>query len=160
MIKLDHTLVNNTVKLARTTRRRRINHNFHREMSDGIQRLLNAVEPGSYIRPHKHENPDKREIFLILTGRMLVLEFDETGGIADYIILDSATGSYGAEIAARQYHVIIALEPGSVVYELKDGPYDPTDDKNFAPWAPAEGDPECNTYMASVLRSLGLPVPW
>ncbi len=160
MIKIDQTLVAQTVQLAETTKRRRINHNFHREMSDNIQRLLNAVEPGSYIRPHKHENPDKREIFLILAGRMLVLEFDETGRISDHIILDGAAGSRGAEIAARQYHVIIALEPGSVVYEIKDGPYDPIDDKNFAPWAPTEGDPECVAYMASLLHSLGLPLPW
>lgn len=160
MIKIDQTLVANTVLTAKSTKRWRINHNFHREMTDPIQRLLNAVEPGSYIRPHKHENPDKREIFLILAGKMLVVEFDETGGITDHVILDATTGHFGAEIAARRYHFIIALLPGSVVYELKDGPYDPIDDKNFAPWAPAEGDPECHGYMAAVLRSLSLPLPW
>ncbi|MBM3436837.1 MAG: cupin fold metalloprotein, WbuC family, partial [Bacteroidetes bacterium] len=58
--------------------------------------------------------------------------------------------------AERKYHTIICLEPDSVIYELKDGPYDPADDKNFAPWAPKEGEPGCEEYMTKILYSLGL----
>jgi hypothetical protein len=45
------------------------------------------------------------------------------------------------------WHTVIALESGSVVYEVKDGPYSPIDDKNFASWAPKEGDPECGKFL-------------
>ena len=39
--------------------RLRLNHNFHDDLADPINRMLNALEPGTYLQPHKHENPDK-----------------------------------------------------------------------------------------------------
>jgi hypothetical protein len=45
-----------------------------------------------------------------------------------------------------------------VAYEVKDGPYIPIIDKNFASWAPKEGDPKCQEYLNEVLRKLNLKV--
>lgn len=159
MIRIDGPLLDRMSSLAGSSPRRRNNHNFHLDYSDPLQRLLNAMEPLSYIRPHKHENPDKREVFLALRGRMLVAEFDADGAISDHVVLDPSEGVFGAEIPGRTYHTIVSLEPGSVAYELKDGPYDPADDKNFAPWAPVEGSPAALEYLADLLRGLGIPAP-
>jgi hypothetical protein len=51
------------------------------------------------------------------------------------------------------YHSFIALEPDTVIYEVKTGPYTATSDKTFAPWAPAEGTAEAARYMAELLRA-------
>jgi len=156
MIKIDHLLLDQVAAEACVAPRRRKNYNFHREYSDTLQRLLNAMEPLSYIQPHKHENPDKREIFFALRGRFIVVEFDTEGNISDHILLDPATGNHGAEIAEKTFHTIIALDPGTVAYEFKDGPYSPFDDKNFAPWAPREGEPEAAPYLEKLLNLLSL----
>jgi cupin fold WbuC family metalloprotein len=128
-----------------------MNHNFHSGFSDTLQRMLNAMEPLSYIQPHKHENPDKREVFMALRGRFVVVEFDEQGNITDHILLDPLNGNFGAEIPERTYHTIIALDPDTVAYEFKDGPYTPIDDKNFAPWAPKEGAPQAEDFLRNLL---------
>ena len=141
---------------AHKAERLRINFNFHEHLSDTLQRMLNAMEPGTYVQPHKHEDPDKREAFIILRGRILVIQFDANGNIKDHLTLDKNTGNYGVEIEPGVYHTLISLEKGSVVYEVKDGPYDPIDDKNFAPWAPKEGDPGCTDYNNKLLKQLGI----
>jgi cupin fold WbuC family metalloprotein len=156
MIKIDHNLTNKITQQAVESPRQRKNYNFHRFPEDTLQRLLNAMEPGTYVHPHKHENPDKREAFLVLTGTLLVVEFDEQGNITDHIILNRNLGNFGTEIAECTYHTIISLEGGSVAYEAKDGPYDPADDKYFATWAPSENSPECEVYINSILTKLNI----
>jgi cupin fold WbuC family metalloprotein len=74
----------------------------------------------------------------------------------NHIILDRVLGNYGTEIPVRTWHTLIVLEDGSVVYEVKDGPYSPVDDKNFAPWAPEEGSSECHAYMENIIAELAL----
>jgi len=150
MIPIDGQLISRIALEAMQSPRKRKNYNFHREYADPLQRLLNIMEPFSYIQPHKHEDPDKVEAFVVLKGRLLVVEFHPHGEIAGYLLVDPALHCHGAEIPPRAFHTICALEPATVVYEVKNGPYDPVDDKNFAPWAPREGDPECRNYILSL----------
>ena len=156
MIKINQERTGELTEQAKISPRKRKNYNLHKENSDTLQRLLNAMEPGTYIHPHKHENPDKREVFLVLTGTLLVVEFDENGNITDHLILNHHLGNFGVEIAAKTYHSVISLEKNSVAFEAKDGPYDPADDKYFAPWAPAENSPECPGYIEAILAKLNI----
>ena len=156
MIRIDNRLLDEVSEQAKISPRRRKNYNFHKEPSDTLQRLLNAIEPLSYVQPHKHENPDKREIFFSLRGRIVVIEFDEEGNITDHTVLDPLTGIFGAEIPERVYHTIIALDHNTVSYEVKDGPYNPGDDKNFASWAPKEGEAGTEDYNMKLLKKLNL----
>jgi len=156
MIRIDTQLTESLVRDARSSVRRRKNHNFHTVMTDPLQRMLHALEPGTYVRPHKHENPDKREAFVILRGRVAAVEYTPEGEIAGHIVLDPSTGNFGVEFAARIWHSLIALESGSVLYEVKDGPWDPIDDKNFATWAPKEGEEGCGAFLEKILSKLGL----
>ena len=158
MIRIDKTLLDSVSSEARSVPRRRKNYNFHKEYSDTLQRLLNAMESMSYIQPHKHEEPDKREAFIALRGRILVVEFDAKGEITDHVILDPLNGVYGAEIPGQTFHTIVSLENGSVAYELKDGPYSPIDDKNFASWAPPEGSPSASSYLKNLLKQLNVTI--
>ena len=158
MIKIDNHLIQIISEQAQSCNRQRKNYNFHKKAEDPFQRLINAIEPYSYIQPHKHENPDKREVFFVLKGRMLVVEFNNDGDIIDHIVLDALTGNMAVEIPERNWHTIISLETGSVSYECKDGPYNPDDDKNFAIWAPKEGDGNCNAYIDEILSKLNLKI--
>lgn len=159
MIKIDQSLLDALTSKASSVPRLRINHNFHEGDSDPLQRMLNAMEPGTYIRPHLHMNPDKREAFICLRGRFMVVEYNDDGTIHDFIILDPQEGNFACEIAAGRYHNMIALCSGSVAYELKDGPYDPATDKKFAPWAPEEGSSGTSKFIASILNQTGQTIP-
>jgi cupin fold WbuC family metalloprotein len=151
MIKINDEFINTVSEQAKQSERKRKNYNFHKKAEDTLQRMLNAMEPGTYIQPHKHENPDKVEAFFSLKGKFLVVEFDDDGRITEYVVLDPKAGSYGCEIAPKTWHMIICLEPGTVAYEVKDGPYNPSDDKNFAPWSPKEGEDGADEYINHII---------
>lgn len=145
-----------TSELAIKSPRLRMNFNFHPNLEDPINRMLNAMEPGTYIQPHKHESPEKFEVFLVLRGRFVAICFDEVGNIADFTLLDANVGKFGVEIPGGTLHTLISLESGSVAYEVKSGPYQPITAKNFAPFAPAEGDPDVAEYLKKLLSAVGL----
>lgn len=147
--------LDNLSNKAKSSERGRINLNYHDELSDRLQRLLNAMEPGTYVQPHKHENPDKRELFIILRGKALVITFKEDGVIDEHILLNSSSEDYGVEILARTWHTVIVLQNNTVLFEVKDGPYEQVSDKNFATWAPKEGEADCITYNNLLLKKLG-----
>lgn len=154
MIRIDSSLLDAVVEKAKSATRQRMNFNFHDHPSARVQRMLNAMEPGTYIRPHKHENPDKLEVFLCLKGSFAVIVFDSEGHLTDIEILDPGKGRYGVEIAPGTWHSLIALRPGSVAYEVKDGPYDPADDKQFAMWAPNENTPEALEWVSRLTATI------
>lgn len=126
--------------------RKRKNHNFH-QPEDKVQRFLNAIEADSYIQPHRHIAPSKDEVFLVLKGKGAVIIFDEKGGIEEVYGLDPKTGSFGIDIPGGVRHTIIALEDGSVFYEIKEGPYNPEAAKHFCEWAPKENTVEAKQYL-------------
>ncbi|MFO7658846.1 MAG: WbuC family cupin fold metalloprotein [Bacteroidales bacterium] len=156
MIKIDHEFLNKLETEAKNSPRRRKNHNFHKTPDDTLQRMVHAMEADTYVQPHKHENPDKSEAFIILKGRVAVIKYDDGGKVTDHILMDRDTGNYGVDIPPRTWHSLICLEPGSMVYEVKDGPYNPGDDKFFASWAPAEGDKDALKYNEKIIKLLNL----
>jgi len=156
MILIDLPLLDKLSDEAVSSPRKRKNFNFHESLSDPINRMLNALEPGSYVQPHKHENPDKREVFIVLRGRFVLFYFDDEGKITDHALISRESGCFGAEVEPRRWHSIVSLEPGSVFYELKDGPYEAMSDKIMASWAPAESDNTSAEYLLRLLRSVEL----
>jgi cupin fold WbuC family metalloprotein len=156
MIIIDINIIENLIKEACSLPRKRKNYNFHSDYSDPVNRMIHAMEPETYVQPHKHENPDKREVFIILKGKLVIVEFEDNGCIAGHFVLDPYLDNYGAEIPPRTWHSLIVLQKNTVVYEVKDGPYDEASDKIFAPWAPVEGSIECAGYNRKILAELGL----
>jgi len=147
---VSEKLLNELSEKAKNSSRKRMNHNFHDDLADPINRMLNALEPETYLQPHKHENPDKREVFVLIRGSFVVIFFDETGNPTNFVLLNREKGNYAVEIPVGAWHTVIALEAGSVFYEVKDGPYLPINDKNFASWAPKEGDKGCGEYLSKL----------
>ncbi len=139
---------------AQKSERLRKNFNLHNYSSDPIQRLLNALEPDTYICPHKHENPDKRELFLPVRGRFVVVIFDDFGNIVSAVRLSENSSAKIVEIVPKVWHTLLCEESGTVYFEVKDGPYDACLDKNFATWAPEEFSPLANKYLNDLKERL------
>lgn len=144
---IDSNLLQDTIVRSEESPRLRVNHNFHTCFEDPIQRFLNVLQPDSYIQPHRHMITDAFETFLILKGKIGIVLFNDEGKITEAYKLSPKNGNYGIEIDGRVWHAIFALEEDSVCYELKRGPYDPENAKEFASWAPGEEEDSCLCYF-------------
>jgi cupin fold WbuC family metalloprotein len=157
MIRIEQPFLENLIRQAKKSPRKRQHYNLHKSYDEYLQRFLNAVEPLSYIRPHRHITAGKTEIFIPFTGRFLVLIFNERGDVTDHQVIEPFKSPYAVEISPETYHTVFSLETGSVAFEIKDGPFDPAAAKDFAPWAPEEGTPEASEYLrAIVLQTTGI----
>lgn len=137
---------------AKVSQRRRKNFNFHPHDDSRCNRLLNALESGTYIRPHRHLDPEKDELMVLLRGRMGMIFFDHAGNVTETVILTAGGPVSGIDIPAGTYHSLVCLEPGTVFLEAKAGPYRPFTPEETAPWAPAEQDPAAGSYLSGLER--------
>jgi cupin fold WbuC family metalloprotein len=156
MIKITTELINKVIEQARTSPRLRMNYNFHTELNDPVQRLLNALEPWTYIRPHKHTT--KEESFVLLRGTILAVVFNDDGTIRDHAVLSAYSGILGIEFEENSFHMLTSLETGSAVFEIKEGPFVPHTEGSSAPWAPKEGTHEAKEFLANVFNDLGIVI--
>ena len=141
---IDQNLVASLQAKAKAAPRLRTHHNFHPSHEDPIQRMAMAMEPGTYVRPHRH--PDKWELLLIVSGDMGVLTFDDAGKVLTRTRLTAGGATLGLENPANTWHGIVTLTPATVVFECKTGPYVPTAEQDFVPWAPPEGHARCAEF--------------
>ena len=132
---------------AAAAARRRSNRNLHESLEDPVQRLCNAMEPETYVRPHRHPEPERWELFVVLRGAASVLRFDGSGTLQERLELAPESACHVAEIPPQHWHTVVAREPGTVLFEVKPGPYRPLDDKDFAGWAPAEGTAAAGAFL-------------
>jgi cupin fold WbuC family metalloprotein len=150
---ISQQLIAALTETAKGAPRRRTNHNFHKTLDENPNRFLNVMLRGSYFTPHRHANPPKPESFLVLKGGVVCVIFDNAGTIAETHHLGEG-GSYGVDVAAGVWHTIVVLSETAVCYEVKPGPYVMATDKEFAPWAPKEGDPGCSAYLEELTAKL------
>jgi cupin fold WbuC family metalloprotein len=142
---IDQTLLDALSLEAKSSPRQRKNRNFHRHDTDLAHRLLNAIEPGSYVAPHRHADPSKDETMIVLRGQLGIVLFDAAGRIAQTAVL-AAGGICGINIPHGTYHSVVACQSGTLFFEAKAGPYWPLSEAERAPWAPVEGDPAAAVY--------------
>jgi cupin fold WbuC family metalloprotein len=139
---------------ARQSPRKRAIRCLHDGAWEHAHRMLNALTPGTYVRPHRHADQYKGEGFILLRGKLAVLVFDDAGALNQSAsrILDTSAGSFGMEIPPGFWHSLVALEE-SVIYEVKGQPaggYVQDSDKDFAAWSPAEGAPESAGFVTQL----------
>lgn len=144
---IDAALLDAASRLAAGSPRLRRNHNFHASDADACNRLLNAIEPDSYVRPHRHLDPAKDETVLVLRGRVGVLEFDTAGRVSGSALLQPAGEIMGVNVPHGTFHSLVALEPGTVFFEAKAGPYAPLLPAERVAWAPEEGSADAPRYL-------------
>lgn len=138
---------------AREAPRLRKNLNIHRSGDEPCNRLLNALEPGTYVQAHCHRSPDKDESVALLRGRLGLVVFDERGTALETVLLAQGEEVVALTIPHGTFHSWVCLEAGSVFFESKGGPYQPLTKDEQAVWAPAEGSPDAPAYLEK-LREL------
>lgn len=149
---IDQALLDTLSLEAKSSPRQRKNRNFHRHDTDPAHRLLNAIEPGSYVAPHRHADPSKDETMLVVRGQLGIVLFDAAGQIAQTVLLTAGGACCGIDIPHGSYHSVVACQPGTVFFEAKAGPYWPLSEAERAPWAPVEGDPAAAAYARRLAR--------
>ena len=122
---IDNDLIDSVVAQAKESPRLRMNYNFHESLDDKCHRLINALEPGTVVPVHRH--PTKDESFVILRGKIRVNTYNDAGEVTESVVLSPADGKYGVDIAKNVWHGVECLESGSVIFEVKEGPFVPHD---------------------------------
>jgi len=148
---IDAALLDNLLRRARLSSRRRAILCLHDGDWEHAHRMLNALAVGTYVRPHRHEDKHKGEGFIILRGKLALLIFDDAGEVnfEQSKVLSAGSGCLGMDIPPGVWHSLVALED-SVIYEVKGQPaggYVSERDKDFATWSPPEGSPEAAAYL-------------
>lgn len=136
-------------ELAAQSPRLRANRNLHPELSDAVQRLAVAMAPGTYVRPHRH--PHTFELLTPLSGRFLVLHFDDDGYVTQRVVLGEECKLL--ETDAGIWHAVLSMDNDGVIFEVKHGGYQPVTEQDSAPWAPAENDQGAGELMEWYLRA-------
>jgi len=149
---INNATLNGLSAEAAAGSRLRKNLNFHKADDDACHRLLNAMEPGTYIQPHRHLGEGKDETVAILRGTLGLIEFDESGNVVGTMILKPNGGNVGVHIPRGVIHAWVSLEKNSVFLEAKAGPYIPITPEEKVNWAPPEGDPEAENYLLRLLK--------
>jgi len=151
LVWLDEALIEQAIAHSRQSPRGRMIAPFHKTEDDPLHRMLNAVQPHTYIRPHRHSDPPKAEAWVVLRGAVAFFRFADDGAIVECARIGANDPVRGVDLMPGAYHGLIALEPDTVLYEVKTGPYAAISDKAFAPFAPAEGTPDAERYRLTLL---------
>ena len=122
---IDEKLLNDITTQAKASPRLRMNLDLRNSEEDTSQRMLNAIEPGSPLPIHRHRKTS--ETVVCLRGRLVEEFYDDLERICTERIELSPNGPVVAlNIPAGQWHTVQALESGTLIMEVKDGPYEPT----------------------------------
>lgn len=136
-------------KNARSSERLRYSYNLHSSYTEPCQKLLNAIEPGSYIQPHRHVADQKDELLIVLKGAIAFISFEDRGLIKRVELLTSEVlkSSIAVTVPYQTWHTVVSLKPDTIILEVKSGPFNPLKSKELAFWAPNEKTPEAENYQ-------------
>lgn len=151
---ITNELIELTLQRAKESPRLRMNHNFHADEADAVNRLLNAMHRGTFIPVHRHLNPSLSESGVVLRGRVGVIIYDSQGHIIDSRVVGDGADACGFDIEAGVWHGLVVLEDNTVIYEVKQGPYTPISAENVAPWSPAADNHTAQLEFVKALENL------
>ena len=118
---IDQHILDNLTALAKASPRLRMNLDLRNSPDDNSQRMLNAIEPGTVLPIHRHRNSS--ETVVCLRGHFEEYFYDAEGRLTDTI--DMVPGGTIINIPVGQWHNLKSMESGTVLLEVKDGPYVP-----------------------------------
>ncbi len=149
---ITHQILDEISLQAKQSPRLRKNYNFHHSDEDICHRLLNAMEPGSYIQPHRHLDANKDETLIVIRGEMGLIIFDDDGNMEEKSLLKPGGHTMMVNIPHGKFHTWVSFTERSVFFESKAGPFLPLSQEEKAFWAPLEGDESSAGYLASLKK--------
>ncbi len=126
-MKITQVMLNSLTEQAKASERLRMNLDLRNSDTDGSQRMLNAIEPGSILPIHRHQKTS--ETMVCLRGKLRVEYYDELERICtDLFIIEPGGSNVAVSIPIGVWHTVHALESGTCILEMKDGAYEPLQD--------------------------------
>lgn len=126
-MKITQAMLNSLTEQAKASERLRMNLDLRDSDTDGSQRMLNAIEPGSILPIHRHQKTS--ETMVCLRGKLRVEYYDELERICtDSFIIEPEGSNVAVSIPIGVWHTVHALESGTCILEVKNGAYEPLSD--------------------------------
>lgn len=106
---------------AKASERLRANLDLRNSAEDQSQRMLNALEPGTVMPIHRHHGSS--ETCVCVRGHFEEYFYDSEGRLTETV--DMVPGGVVLNIEKGQWHSLRCIESGTILFEAKDGPYEP-----------------------------------
>ncbi len=119
---IDTKLLDELTAQAKASPKLRMNFDLRNTPDDQSQRMLNALEPGTVMPIHRHQNTS--ETVVVLRGKVKWLYYNDKGELKDTILVEAGGDICGLSVPKGQWHSLECLESGSVILETKDGPWE------------------------------------
>lgn len=126
---LKQSIIDETTKLASQSPRLRMNHNLHTSFEDSVQRMFNALEPGTIVPIARH--PYSSETLIMLRGKLRVLIYDDNKNVIEDVVIAPNSENIGCHIPKGTWHQVESLEEGTVCFETREGPYAPVAEEDI-----------------------------
>ncbi len=123
-MRIDVTLLDELTAQAKASPRLRMNFDLRNSPNDQSQRMLNALEPGTVMPIHRHRHSS--ETVVVLRGKVKWVYYNDKKEVTDTFIVAPGSDLVGLSVPMGQWHSLECLETGTVIFESKDGPYEPT----------------------------------
>ena len=120
---INQTLMDSLSQQAKESPRLRQAFDLRTSPNDSSQRILNAVEPGTILPIHRHRG--STETIIVLRGKVVQHYYDDNGNKTASFELAPNSAQVGMSVPVGQWHALESLEEGSVIFESKDGAYQP-----------------------------------
>jgi len=152
LLRIDVKLMDELSVQAKAAPRLRKNLNIHASEAEPCNRLLNGLEPGTYVQPHCHADPAKDEAMVMVRGKMGLVAFDGNGKVTEAVLMEAGGDVVAISIPHGVFHTLVALESGTIFFEAKAGPYQALQPTEKSSWAPPEGDSRVPAYLANLRK--------
>ena len=100
-----------------------MNLDLRNTSADQSQRMLNALEPGTVMPIHRHRHTS--ETVIVLRGKVKWVYYNDKKEVTDTFIVAPGSDLVGLSVPMGQWHSLECLETGTVIFESKDGAYEP-----------------------------------
>jgi cupin fold WbuC family metalloprotein len=128
LMQINNAILDTLSAQAKSSPRLRMNLDLRNSTDDHSQRMLNALEPGTVMPIHRHQNTS--ETVVVLRGKVKWLYYNDKGELTDTILVEAGGDICGLNVPMGQWHSLECLESGSVILECKDGVWEPMSEEN------------------------------
>ena len=125
---ISQSLLSTLSSQAKASPRLRQAYDLRNSEDDNSQRMLNALEPGTVMPIHRHRQTS--ETVVIVRGSLIERLYDEEGNVTEEVLMVPGGENPVVQVEKGRWHSLECLEPGTVLFESKDGKYEPLEEED------------------------------